>query len=285
MFKMSIISMIILIILIPAFADSVSAKQEYCVNCQTGAMGKGTEGHRPGMGSVIFQSSLRSTSLTISTEGITCEQFLDIMKTSLRAVGWVVSDRSESPDGRSWICVEGASTGGIGLSDAGFTASSNEPKITPQVKVAFPQPAGQPKGGKLIINLSFGSTEYQIEIPTEANESLDSIGRKITDELIRRGIHFYEMPGLYPGFPPVTDSILALDSYFIIEDSLAEPVSMVEYEMNDSGFYFTGVTSVASPSSQIPTLTEWGLIIFGVLLIGFMTWIVLKRRKTATPGV
>jgi hypothetical protein len=29
----------------------------------------------------------------------------------------------------------------------------------------------------------------------------------------------------------------------------------------------------------IPTLTEWGLIIFGVLLLGFMTWVFLRRKK------
>ena len=30
---------------------------------------------------------------------------------------------------------------------------------------------------------------------------------------------------------------------------------------------------------RIPTLTEWGLIIFGVVLVGFITWVFLKRRK------
>jgi hypothetical protein len=29
----------------------------------------------------------------------------------------------------------------------------------------------------------------------------------------------------------------------------------------------------------IPTLTEWGLIIFGVVLLGFITWVFLRRRK------
>ncbi len=31
----------------------------------------------------------------------------------------------------------------------------------------------------------------------------------------------------------------------------------------------------------VPTLTEWGLIIFGVLLIGFITYVFLRRRRTA----
>ena len=39
------------------------------------------------------------------------------------------------------------------------------------------------------------------------------------------------------------------------------------------------------PQSQIPTLTEWGMIIFGILLIGFMTWVLVKRRKTATINI
>jgi hypothetical protein len=29
----------------------------------------------------------------------------------------------------------------------------------------------------------------------------------------------------------------------------------------------------------IPTLTEWGLIIFGTMLLGFITWVFLRRRK------
>jgi hypothetical protein len=33
------------------------------------------------------------------------------------------------------------------------------------------------------------------------------------------------------------------------------------------------------PPSAIPTLTEWGLIIFGVVLLGFITYVFLRRRK------
>ena len=35
----------------------------------------------------------------------------------------------------------------------------------------------------------------------------------------------------------------------------------------------------------IPTLTEWGLIIFGVVLVGFITWVFLRRRKVIGVGV
>jgi hypothetical protein len=37
--------------------------------------------------------------------------------------------------------------------------------------------------------------------------------------------------------------------------------------------------------AQIPTLTEWGVIMFGVLLLGFITWVFLKRRKAIGVGV
>ena len=29
----------------------------------------------------------------------------------------------------------------------------------------------------------------------------------------------------------------------------------------------------------IPTLTEWGMIIFCVLLFGWMAWVIVRRRK------
>ncbi len=35
----------------------------------------------------------------------------------------------------------------------------------------------------------------------------------------------------------------------------------------------------ATHDVNIPTLTEWGLIIFGVVLIGFITYVFLRRRK------
>lgn len=44
--------------------------------------------------------------------------------------------------------------------------------------------------------------------------------------------------------------------------------------------WFDDVKVYAS-CNAIPTLTEWGLIIFGVVLLGFITWVFLKRRKAA----
>lgn len=41
----------------------------------------------------------------------------------------------------------------------------------------------------------------------------------------------------------------------------------------------------ATQTGAIPTLTEWGLIIFAVLLVGFMTWVVVRRRRRVTIGI
>jgi hypothetical protein len=38
---------------------------------------------------------------------------------------------------------------------------------------------------------------------------------------------------------------------------------------------------VITAEQEIPTLTEWGLFIFGVALMGFVTWVFLKRRQTS----
>ena len=35
----------------------------------------------------------------------------------------------------------------------------------------------------------------------------------------------------------------------------------------------------------IPTLTEWGMIIFCVLLFGWMAWVIVRRRRRVTIGV
>jgi hypothetical protein len=42
---------------------------------------------------------------------------------------------------------------------------------------------------------------------------------------------------------------------------------------------------VVTTEQDIPTLTEWGMIIFGATLLGFLTWNVMKRRpKLANPA-
>ncbi len=47
----------------------------------------------------------------------------------------------------------------------------------------------------------------------------------------------------------------------------------------------TGCNLTLTDSSEIPTLSEWALIVFGVLLLGLMTYFVLRRRQTPAVGV
>jgi LPXTG-motif cell wall-anchored protein len=51
---------------------------------------------------------------------------------------------------------------------------------------------------------------------------------------------------------------------------------------SDTTFSFSGTaTTLIGLSAAIPTLTEWGMIIFGVVLLGFISWVFFKRRKAA----
>ena len=79
------------------------------------------------------------------------------------------------------------------------------------------------------------------------------------------------------GIPPGEDALISV---------FAQAPSFPKGEVN---IVYIGVTSESGDetgssfyleiSSEIPTLTEWGLIIFGVVLLGFITWVFLKRRR------
>ncbi|MCK4224321.1 MAG: hypothetical protein KAX39_04010 [candidate division Zixibacteria bacterium] len=63
---------------------------------------------------------------------------------------------------------------------------------------------------------------------------------------------------------------------------LIDPETITMIKVGGSGWDFEGRADnvqILCEEGAIPTLTEWGLIIFGVLLIGFITWVFLKRRK------
>jgi hypothetical protein len=57
----------------------------------------------------------------------------------------------------------------------------------------------------------------------------------------------------------------------------------LELAFNDDYYYDNDGEFIATIGlcGVIPTLTEWGLIIFGVFLAVWMTWVVLHRRKRA----
>jgi hypothetical protein len=71
---------------------------------------------------------------------------------------------------------------------------------------------------------------------------------------------------------------IAEDSLFI--KAIIDPdTSISEIDENNNSLVTT------FHAGTIPTLTEWGLIIFGVVLLGFISWVFLKRRKVVGVGV
>ena len=47
----------------------------------------------------------------------------------------------------------------------------------------------------------------------------------------------------------------------------------------------TSFGDIPDIAGDIPTLTEWGMIIFCVLLFGWMAWVIVRRRRKVTVGI
>jgi hypothetical protein len=52
-----------------------------------------------------------------------------------------------------------------------------------------------------------------------------------------------------------------------------------------TGTVFRDGEFILDPSDSIPTLTEWGLIIFGVMLALWMGWMIVRRRQKVRVGI
>lgn len=95
--------------------------------------------------------------------------------------------------------------------------------------------------------------------------------------------------------------MLDMNSMQVAEFEIPTPNSnTLDIEFDDDGILwfvetrpckigsFDPVTSefqefLVSPT-KIPTLTEWGMIIFSVLLFGWMAWVIVRRRKAVAIG-
>ena len=67
-----------------------------------------------------------------------------------------------------------------------------------------------------------------------------------------------------------------------VDETCAQPSgNSLYFRSNRPGGYGEGDLYVTTKLAPIPTLTEWGLIIFGVVLIGFITYVFLRRRRKA----
>ena len=72
------------------------------------------------------------------------------------------------------------------------------------------------------------------------------------------------------------------DSLVLVTNPLPEHgAAVVKYSVYSGGLKLAVFINEATLETEeaIPTLTEWGLIIFGVLLLGFITCVFLRRRK------
>ena len=133
-----------------------------------------------------------------------------------------------------------------------------------------------PTGNGLQGTVSFGNdtlTESvilgSVEVRVDNTADPDQVGEFIPDGTLVGGIpsSFTLNPGETRSFPyTATDASLAI--------SISDYVALASAP-DDQYWELTA----ERPPAIIPTLTEWGMIIFGVVLLGFITWVFLKRRK------
>jgi hypothetical protein len=71
------------------------------------------------------------------------------------------------------------------------------------------------------------------------------------------------------------------DFYTIQVPGTVDPGQYVvlRYEVMGSAGAIDYVQFQVSPSGSIPTLSEWGLIIFSILLLGWMAFMITRRRR------
>jgi len=109
--------------------------------------------------------------------------------------------------------------------------------------------------------IPFDSLDYDNPLPWEPS---------LLQDLVVYASDSISIPGL-PDESFVADNVLFLRGHLIadIETEDASYVDTVDFAVE------------ILMEEEIPTLTEWGLIIFGVVLLGFITWVFLRRRRAA----
>jgi hypothetical protein len=67
-------------------------------------------------------------------------------------------------------------------------------------------------------------------------------------------------------------------------DSVSIHFKTLDGSIVDISGYFEHTCYETAPPPT-PTLSEWGMIIFCVLLFGWMAWVIVRRRKRVTAGI
>jgi hypothetical protein len=65
----------------------------------------------------------------------------------------------------------------------------------------------------------------------------------------------------------------------IMSDSADTSYSYYAFNDIEGAYDCFELVATSGSGQDIPTLTEWGMIIFGVVLLGFITWVFFRRRK------
>jgi cbb3-type cytochrome oxidase subunit 3 len=295
--KFFIIALSLILIGIVFLPSTAFAGKMLCIDCKTNSQATGPDANHTGRGGAIISSrqTTRQRVFVMDTDQKTCPEFLAALKAQMEGAGWVVGPVQQEGN-KSLICIdrdlEGhhPTGGGMGWEDGGLQDASVELRKIP----GQPHPPNPPikiiiiiqtpKGGYIIIIIKFETDEVRIEIPTYAGEPPDSVNNRIRNALESRGIEYTEGIGCYPIHPEFDDSLVCLPSFIIWKDSLGRRPDGLAHTVTDPGISVSGVTTVPI-EDDIPTLTEWGLIIFGLVLLGFITWVFLRRRKAEAVSV
>jgi hypothetical protein len=83
-------------------------------------------------------------------------------------------------------------------------------------------------------------------------------------------------------YEPITGNLLVTDTKVI---TIPFPLTRGEFDDVEVEIYADAGYGEGIPAAAIPTLTEWGMIIFGVLLFGWMAWVIIRRRRRVTIGI
>jgi hypothetical protein len=137
------------------------------------------------------------------------------------------------------------------------------------------------------------------DFPLEPTDTIGTPYGAITMTDVYYAIHDEELPmealndSLWGPGSGLTWNLIDEDTVLDYGDSLAYDlpelelgdVLLVRYALEGEGMTSYEVLQRRQDPDDVPTLTEWGFIIFTVLLLGWMAWVIMRRRRTVKVGI
>jgi hypothetical protein len=161
-----------------------------------------------------------------------------------------------------------------------------------------------PKGQSRVYEAPFKVESYVVSMRTGTNPYTESETQVFeVTQIEPKTISYVEDPN------DVVSLVLAIDAGVATFDTLPSGTILdfvngtnitvpgwfvgtaVDFETGEVTGPYTGQVEILSNPFEctlvetIPTLTEWGLIISGVVLLGFISWVFLRRRRTAAVSL